>query len=234
MFVASWNRLLFIHYRVPEKVLQDEVPFPLLTHSGSAWVSLVAFSQEGFRWSRGGHALDWTLGGVCSHPFLNVRTYVDVGGEPGVYFLKEWVTSSLSTLIARSIYGLPFTCSWIDYDHQSQAGLLTGHVLSADEPGQFVYEGRLDACPDYAMQEAGSLGAFLVEHYTAYTRQSIGAMRFRVWHEPWRLTDVNITVLDDSLLSLSGDWFHSAELSHAQYTPGLRHVLMGAPALLRS
>ena len=232
MFTAAWNRLLFIHYSVPRDVLQPEVPLPLCCYEGRAWVSLVAFSQESFRWSRGGHRFDWTLGGVCSHPFLNVRTYVEVNEEPGVFFIKEWVPSSVSTAIARSVYGLPFTRAWMDYEHNHDAASLSGHVLSSDEPGQFVYRGRLSSRPDYRRQQSDTLGAFLVEHYTAYTCHAAGTLRFRVWHEPWQLADVDLEILDDSLLELSGSWFKHAQLSHAQYTPGLRHVLMGRPSLV--
>jgi uncharacterized protein YqjF (DUF2071 family) len=33
---------------------------------------------------------------LASHTFLNARTYVRYDGEPGIYFLREWMPKLLS------------------------------------------------------------------------------------------------------------------------------------------
>ncbi len=49
LFLAGWERVLFIHFEVDAAVLQRDVPFPLDLRDGKAYVSLVAFTMRDMR-----------------------------------------------------------------------------------------------------------------------------------------------------------------------------------------
>src|SRR5688572_11058560 len=85
--VADGERTLMIHYELDPVALAKCVPFPLDLHEGRAYVSLVAFTLRGMRPWHGGRLMEWLFRPIATHGFLNVRTYVKVHGESGIYFL---------------------------------------------------------------------------------------------------------------------------------------------------
>ena len=105
LFYATWDQAVFIHYEADPLALQRCVPFPLDLHNGRAFVSLVAFTLKRMRPRRGGRLTEWLLKPIATHEFLNVRTYVRVNGEPGIFFLAEWLSNRLSVPLARQCSG---------------------------------------------------------------------------------------------------------------------------------
>lgn len=81
---------------------------------------------------------------------------------------------------------------------------------------------RFAPCPP------GSLDAWLLERYTAYTQQDRTARFFRVWHSPWPQMRMQVALAEDSLLH-ARPWFQSAKLVGANYSPGVHDVWMGRP-----
>ena len=68
-----------------------------------------------------------------------------------------------------------------------------------------------------------------MERYTAFTQPGPWRPRlFRVWHEPWEQTPIEVEVLADSLMASTGAWWNSADLAGANYSPGVE-VWMGRP-----
>lgn len=223
LWEAEWSRVLMLHWSVPPAALQPWVPFPLDCREGRAWVSAVAFTLKGMRWRRWGLPLPFS-----GHAFLNLRAYVKVGDEGGIFFLREWVPWRPGVLLARPLYGLPFTPGRLRYRHGHESGALSGEVASAGR--RLAYEaekpGAFDAC------EAGSLSEFLMERYNAFTEWRGWRRRFRVWHPPWRLAAVTARVREAGLLGLTGEWASKARFEGAHYSPGLPAVWMGAPRWL--
>ena len=80
---------------------------------------------------------------------------------------------------------------------------------------------------DFHASEAGSLTEFLLERYTAFTFHRRRRL-FRVWHEPWEQTPIEVDVSANDLLASTGAWWESAELIGANYSPGVE-VWMGRP-----
>lgn len=223
LWEAEWDRVLMLHWSIPMEVLQPYVPFRLDTRDGLAFVSAVAFTMTGMRASRlpGQPTMPFSR-----HPFLNLRTYVKVGEERGIYFLAEWVPLLPDLLIARAWYGLPFVPGHLQYEHDHENGVLSGEVSSWGKTGRLSYTAQLlggyDSC------RAGSLDEFLLERYTAFTRWRGVDRYFRVWHPPWwqsQLADMRIH--DDSLLACAGKWAAHASYAGAHYSPGLPMVWMG-------
>jgi uncharacterized protein len=225
LFLAGWERALFLHYEVEATVLQRELPFELDLWNGKAFVSLVAFTMRDMRLRVGGRVGAWLCKPVATHSFLNVRTYVRHRGEAGICFLSEWLSSWLSVQLGPRLYGLPYRYAKIRYDHVHEQKQLSGKVESLNG-GQFVYEARMDG-DRFKPCEAGSLDEFLVERYTAFNCGGRRRLFFRIWHPPWMQTTAEVSVRENSLLTKTWRWFKDATFAGANYSPGFRDVWMG-------
>lgn len=244
-FIADWDRTLMLHYEVPPAKLQPFIPFELDVRDGKAYVSLVAFTMRGLRPRATEHdsglfrrrgavwrkALTLVFSPIATHEFLNVRTYVRHGGNSGIYFIAEWLPNALSVPLGRPLFGLPYRLARVRYLHEHERGILFGEVRPARGRGVLRYRARVrnDFCPC----ASGSLTEWLMERYTAFTEWRGWKRLFRVRHGPWPQCPVEVEILDDSLLSLTGGWSRFARFIGANYSPGLCDVAMSAPHTLR-
>src|SRR6267378_5788719 len=117
LFVAGWKRVLMMHFEVDAAALQRAVPFQLDLYHGRAFVSLVAFTMRGMRPCLGGKFTALLFRPIATHDFLNVRTYVRHGGEAGIHFLCEWLSSWLAVRFGPVTFGLPYRLGRIAYRH---------------------------------------------------------------------------------------------------------------------
>jgi uncharacterized protein YqjF (DUF2071 family) len=225
MFYARWDRSVFIHYEAEPSVLQRQVPFELDLHEGRAFVSIVAFTLLRMRPRIGGRVGEWLLKPIGSHEFLNVRTYVRRNGEPGIFFLAEWLSNQLSVRLGPRTFGLPYRFGQIAYEHANRGNAISGTVQAAD--GLLHYRSVVSA-PDFRPSEAGTLAEFLLERYTAFTFRRLRRRLFRVWHQPWEQIPIEVEVSADDLMASTGPWWESAEYIGANYSPGVE-VWMGRP-----
>jgi uncharacterized protein YqjF (DUF2071 family) len=225
MFYARWDRAVFIHYEADPAMLQRDVPFALDLYDGRAFVSIVAFTLLRMRPRIGGRIGEWLLKPIATHGFLNVRTYVRHRGEPGIYFLAEWLSNPLSVHLGPRTFGLPYRFGRLDYEHASNGGVLRGTVDAAG--GRLAYAGEVCGS-DFAVADSQSLTEFVLERYTAFTQQRNRARFFRVWHLPWEQASAEITITAESLLTSTGAWWKTAEYIGANYSPGAE-VWMGRP-----
>src|SRR5258705_3346218 len=125
LFQCSWDRAVFLHYRVDPKFLQPQIPFDLDLHEGQAYVSLVAFTLRNMRLTH--PHLKFITNPLRTHTFLNVRTYVRVGDMRGIYFIAEWLNNRLATVLGPVLYGLPYRFGKLTYRHDSPE--VIGEVL---------------------------------------------------------------------------------------------------------
>ncbi len=228
LFLADWLRPVFIHYEVPAAVLQRDVPFPLDLRDGKAYVSLVAFTMRRMRPFHGGALTEWLLKPIANNNFLNVRTYVRHRGEPGIYFLTEWMNNPISVHLGPITFGLPYRFGEMNYQHRHEEGILSGTVREMVDGPALNYKTNL-AEPHFTPCPAGSLDEFLLERYTAFTSHKTSRRFFRIWHEPWKQQPIQISVADIGLLETVWPWFANAKLAGANYSPGARDVWMGRP-----
>jgi uncharacterized protein YqjF (DUF2071 family) len=225
LFLAGWERTLFIHYEADPALLQRQIPFQVDLYDGRAFVSLVAFTLSRMRPRIGGRLGAWLFQPIATHEFLNVRTYVRHGGETGIYFLAEWLSNPLSVRLGPRIFGLPYRLGTLTYRQAADGCTLHGSVGARE--GQFVYEGKIRGT-DFAPSEADSPTEFVLERYTAFTERKKRARFFRVWHSPWEQTPAEIEVKADSLIASTGPWWKNASYVGANYSPGAE-VWMGRP-----
>ena len=230
LFLAEWADAVFLHYAVKPEVLQPFVPFPLDLHEGMAYVSFVAFTMRHLRPSHGGKWTAWPLKPIATHEFLNLRTYVTHKGEPGIYFLAEWLPNKLSVLLGPAVFGLPYRRASASYCHDPVPGL-TGCVTDTASGCALRYSAQPVVPETLDTAESGSLTEFLLERYTAFTSFLGLHRRFRVWHPAWRHMAVNATIHENSLSARTGDWHCAARFIGAHYAPGFKDIWMGRPRL---
>ena len=225
LFFATWDRAVFIHYEADPCLLQRQVPFQLDLLEGRALVSVVAFTLLRMRPRLGGRLCEWLFKPIATHEFLNVRTYVRHAGEPGIFFLAEWLSNPLSVRLGPLSFGLPYRLGQLRYAHAPEDGEIFG-TASANE-GRLEYRAAIPAS-GFEPGEADSPTEFLLERYTAFTCRRGLRRLFRVWHEPWRQTPIEIELTAEDLLSSTGNWWRSAQYVGANYSPGVA-VWMGRP-----
>jgi uncharacterized protein len=225
LFLADWERVLFIHYEMDAGVLQRELPFELDLRDGKACVSLVAFMMRGMRPRLGGKIAAWLFKPIATHAFLNMRTYVKHNGERGICFLTEWLSNRLSVALGPPFYGLPYRFAKINYRHAHEQNHLRGEVISSF--GKLIYEARLAPEGEFHPCETNSPDEFLLERYTAFNWRGKSRRFFRVWHPPWPQVPARVSIIEDSLLAKAFPWFENSRLVGANYSPGLREVWMG-------
>lgn len=230
LFFGGWHDAMFLHFETDPVTLQRQVPYPLDLWEGRAFVSLVAFTMRGLRFARGGKLTELLTRPIASHPFLNVRTYVKQGDEPGIYFLAEWMTNPLSVHLGRPLFGLPYRLGEAHYEHRADLGHATGEIR-VSQASCFRYSAKFTAS-DAVPCEQGSLEEFLVERYTCFTQWRQWRRLFRVWHEPWPIVAAELDFEDHGFLTQTGGWAEGSHFHSAQYSPGFSRVSMGRPLFI--
>src|SRR5687767_6035095 len=99
-----WHDLLFVHWPVPLAAVRKVLPAGVEpdVFGGSAWVGLVPFTMTGVR------PLGLALPTAHAFHECNVRTYVTIGGVPGVWFFSLDAASRVAVHGARLSWGLPY------------------------------------------------------------------------------------------------------------------------------
>jgi len=233
LFIADWVQVLMIHFEVTPFALQVGVPFALDLHEGKAFVSVVAFTMRGMRLRFGGRFAAALLKPISTHHFLNVRTYVRHNGEPGIYFMREWVSNRLSVALGPHAFGLPYRFAKIHYSSES-SGNFTGTVEEGREGKRVTFRAEWNSAEAFDFCKEGSICDWLMERYTAYTSRREKKRFFRVCHWPWMKIDAEVLVEDQSLLENNWQFFREARLVDAYYSPGVFDVWMGWPHKIKS
>jgi hypothetical protein len=223
-FRADWRDVLFVHYAIDPARLQPHVPFDLDVFDGQAWVSLVAFTQEHMRPAIGGPLSAAVMRPVARHEFLNLRTYVRAGDRRAILFLAEWIPNRLAMLVGPWLYGLPFRLGTLDYRHRRRD-------VRADGRGLHL---SAKAAPGRARTATlGSLDAFLLERYTAFTSRFGRGRSFDIVHAPWSWRRAAVRVEDDNLIRQAAPWFAAAQPACAHESDGTFDVAISGPQSVR-
>jgi uncharacterized protein YqjF (DUF2071 family) len=140
-------------------------------------------------------------------PELNVRTYVRVGGVPGVWFLSLDASSPFFVTAGRALYGLPYRLA-----HMTT--LVEGervHYLSSRTGSAFAasYGPRGPSGP----ARPGSLEHFLVERYRLFSQRRGRLITATVTHERWPLQPASARI-DVNRMAPSGLRFEGDPLLH--------------------
>ena len=229
LFIAAWHRVLMIHLEVDADSLQHDVPFQLDLYHGRAFVTLVSFTMQGLKPRYGGRWTAQLFKPIATHDFLNVRTYVHHGGEPGIHFLAEWLSNRLAVRLGPATFGLPYRHGKIAYDLNWERLPMQGCVTDVKTGMGLVYHGSTIPSPRFQPCDEESQTEWLMERYTAFNSAGGHRRFFRVWHPPWPQCAAQVALDDTSLLTKNWPRFSDTRLAGANYSPGFDTVWMGRP-----
>jgi uncharacterized protein YqjF (DUF2071 family) len=196
----TWTDLLFAHWPVEPAHMRRLVPaqLPLDVRDGRAWLGITPFEVRGLR-PRGAPP----PGPLARFPELNVRTYVDLDGMPGIWFFSLDAGSRAAVATARLTYRLPYfparmrvvrSGGWIGYESERRG--------DGDQPALHARYRPTGAATRAA---PGSVEHWLTERYRLYAADRRG----RVWrgdihHTQWPLQPAEADIACDPMAAPLG------------------------------
>ena len=184
VMAQTWRRLLFAHWPLPPEVLRRAVPpqLPLDTYEGQAWIGVVPFDLSVIR-----ARATPPVPALSRFLELNVRTYVTIGGKPGVYFFSLDAGSPLAVAGARAI-SLNYYYAWMGMESRGETLYYRSTRLWPPPTGAAFRGGYRPVGPPES-PSPGSLAHFLTERYCLYTVDRRGRVgRLDIHHPPWQLS----------------------------------------------
>lgn len=179
-----WESLLFAHWPIDVALLRPHIPESLSidTFEGTAWIGVVPFMMSGVR-SR----LVPPLPGLSRFPELNVRTYVTLGGKPGVWFFSLDAAHRIAVWTARRFFHLNYCNARMSCVASSDGVEYSSRRTHRAMPGA-QFEARYRSIGPPARSAIGSIEHFLTERYCLYAAAPTGTVyRGEIAHAPWPL-----------------------------------------------
>jgi uncharacterized protein YqjF (DUF2071 family) len=198
----DWGKLLFMHWRMEEKVLRPLIPERLTidTFDGSPWIAVTPFTMWDIR------ALPPFLPpipGLSRMHELNVRTYVHLDKVPGVWFFSLDANSSIAVMTARTIFHLPYFSASMSLEQQGETITYSSSRTDTDAPAaKFAAEWKIGDTLPYS--HPGSLEFFLTERYCLYASHKQKLYRCRIFHEPWPLKKASVSSFNSTMIESHG------------------------------
>lgn len=194
----TWHDLLFIHWPVDPLRLRALVPpmFELHLYDGCAWLGIVPFDMTNVA-PRAVPAMPW----LSAFPEVNVRTYVRVGGVPGIWFLSLDAGNPLAVRAARTLLNLPYFSASMRVSRT--AGSV--HYRSRRHADRATFVATYGPLGDAAPARAHSVEAFLTERYCLYHLDHHGEpYRLQIHHPAWLLQPAWCSMAENTLAAAQG------------------------------
>ncbi len=195
-----WHELLFAHVPIDADRMRAAIPreLELDTFEGRAWLGVVPFRMSDIRF-RGAPKIP----GASAFAELNLRTYVNYGGRPGVWFFSLDAANRIAVEVARRWFHLPYFSARMSVDERD--GFVEYSSERVDVRGPRA-ELRARYRPIGACAAPrGSLEHWLTERYCLYSRTPSGRiLRGEIHHAPWPLERAEVEFEVDTLASPLG------------------------------
>jgi len=196
----TWGKLLFMHWRIDEKLLRPLLPEKLEidTFDGTAWIGIIPFTMWDIR------ALPPfvpPVPGLSSAHELNVRTYVHYDRVPGVWFFSLDCNSLPAVLAARAFYHLPYYDADIDLEQHVKT---IDYALKRSDDPPAHYQASWNIGDIIPFSHPGSLEFFLTERYCLYAEDEGQLYRARIHHAPWPLQKATMNSYSSSMIESLG------------------------------
>ncbi len=197
-----WRDLLFAHWTLDAETVERAIPDRLSvdTHDGDAYLGVVPFVMSDIR-PRGA-----PIG--LSFNELNLRTYVTVDGEPGVFFFNLDADDRIGVRLARSLFRLPYYRAAMAVEARGDGGsrrisFRSRRTTPDAEPARFDAEYGPDG--GFSEPASESIEAFLTERYRFYVTADGGQVYYGdIDHDPWRLAPAWMEIRENTLFRANG------------------------------
>jgi uncharacterized protein YqjF (DUF2071 family) len=199
IFRQAWNHLLFAHWPVARDRVRELVPafLELDTFDNEAWLSVTPFRLS-----------DLSLRGVPAIPMIssfdeiNVRTYVEYDGIPGIYFFSLDANSTLAVGAASTLFHLPYFHADIQVGQDAGTMTFSSHRR---RKGPADCEVRYSPSGSLFVPKQGTLDYFLTERYCLYTMDSAShPYRVDIHHAAWELRPAEAKFAVNSMPEAAG------------------------------
>lgn len=189
----SWRDLLFAHWPIDAASLRPLIPdgLRLQEFGGTAWIAVVPFRMTGVM-RRHLPDLPW----ISAFPELNVRTYVERDGKPGVWFLSLDATNPLAVWAARTFFHLPYFQADMSFSENAN------RIDYRSHRGAARFEGSYRPSSEIYVASPGTLEHWLTERYCLYARDTRGTLWVNdVHHAPWPLQKTEAEIRVNTMLA---------------------------------
>lgn len=225
-----WTDLLFAHWPIDARVLGALVPatLPLDTFDGVGWLSIASFYLSHLR-PRWLPALPW----LSEFPELNVRTYVSLGGKPGVYFFSLDAGSAIAVAGARATYHLPYFKARMRTSREP-AGAVRYTSRRTDPRGKPAdFAARYRPIGPVVASARGTLDHWLTERYCLYATDAARRVyRAEIHHHPWPLQSVDAEIETNTMAVAAG--IELPSMAPRLAFASLLDVVVWAPSRIRA
>ncbi len=196
----NWGKLLFMHWPIDADLLRPLIPAPLEidTYDGSAWIAIVPFTMWDIRPLP---PYMPPVPGLAAMHELNVRTYVQIDREPGVWFFSLDCNSRTAVLAARKFFLLPYCNARIELKQEEET--IEYELTRTDDPAA-AFSARWTIGKALPVSEPGSLEYFLTERYCLYSSRKERIYRAQIQHQPWPLQQATIERFSSSMIEAVG------------------------------
>lgn len=194
----SWLDLAFIHYRVEAAQIRKQLPpgLNLQEFDGSAWVGVVPFRMAGVM-RRPFPDVPF----FSSFPELNLRTYVECDGKPGVWFFSLDADSWPIVFGGKNLYHLPYHSAKMQQGWDDGWGLFS----SCRRSSSIEFEVRYRPVGEVFTAVPGTFEHWATERYCLYSHSRHGGLaRVEVHHVPWPLQRAEVVIQKCELLQAAG------------------------------
>jgi uncharacterized protein YqjF (DUF2071 family) len=201
IMTQTWHDLLFAHWPVDRALVASQVPpgIALDLFDTEAWLGIIPFRMTNVA-PRGVPALPW----VSAFPELNVRTYVQVNGKPGIYFFSLDAGNPLAVGAARTMFHLPYFSASMKVVEQDGAVIYESRRTGSESSAA---ELKVSYRPTGSVFQAlpGTLEHFLTERYCLFTTDNAGHLHtVDIHHPPWPLQAAEATFDVNTMAEAAG------------------------------
>lgn len=181
----TWSELLFAHWAVEPDAVVSLLPagVTLDTRGGKAWVGVVPFLMSNVtpRYCP-------AIPGLSRFPELNVRTYVTVGGKPGVWFFSLDAASRIAVRVARASFNLPYMDAKMSIRRDEHGAIAYRSQRTHRGEPAAEFAATYSAAGEFSEAKPGAFEHWLTARYCLYSANHQGCLfRGEIDHPPWSL-----------------------------------------------